>query len=98
MGIGDPNISIFVQIVSGLKLSCKTIKIANLFQCPLQNLGLNPDGSAVNPGAFQQQLRNDSNTMAQLFQVRWMVFFFVQFFPHPSKSGDLCNFVLIFMF
>lgn len=32
------------------------------------NLGLNPDGSAVNPAAFQQQIRGDSNTMAQLFQ------------------------------
>ncbi|KAL9365965.1 hypothetical protein Peur_000046 [Populus x canadensis] len=35
---------------------------------PSNNLGLNPDGSAVNPGAFQQHLRSDSNTMAQLFQ------------------------------
>ncbi|GAA0147960.1 hypothetical protein Leryth_013782 [Lithospermum erythrorhizon] len=31
-------------------------------------LGLNPDGSAANPSAFQQHVRNDSNTMAQLFQ------------------------------
>lgn len=31
-------------------------------------LGFNPDGSAVNPTAFQQQIRNDSNVMAQLFQ------------------------------
>ncbi|KAL2473143.1 ubiquitin family protein [Forsythia ovata] len=30
--------------------------------------GFNPDGSAVNPSALQQQLRNDSNVMAQLFQ------------------------------
>ncbi|PWA97487.1 ubiquitin family protein [Artemisia annua] len=29
---------------------------------------LNPDGSAVNPAAFQQQVRNNSNMMAQLFQ------------------------------
>ncbi|KAJ6332509.1 hypothetical protein OIU76_025877 [Salix suchowensis] len=35
---------------------------------PSNNSGLNLDGSAVDPGAFQQQLRNDSNTMAQLFQ------------------------------
>ncbi|XP_073151435.1 protein DNA-DAMAGE INDUCIBLE 1 [Henckelia pumila] len=28
----------------------------------------NPDGSAVNPSAFQQQLRGDSNIMTQLFQ------------------------------
>ncbi|KAJ4833016.1 DNA damage-inducible protein 1 [Turnera subulata] len=32
------------------------------------DLGFNPDGSAVDPGAFQQQLRRDSNLMAQLFQ------------------------------
>nr|GMC49778.1 DNA damage-inducible protein 1-like [Ipomoea batatas] len=31
-------------------------------------MGFNPDGSAVNPSAFQQHLRNDSNLMAQLFQ------------------------------
>ncbi|GJX98654.1 protein DNA-damage inducible 1 [Tanacetum coccineum] len=29
---------------------------------------LNPDGSAINPAAFQQQVRNNSNMMAQLFQ------------------------------
>ncbi|KAL2945029.1 Protein DDI1-like protein 2 [Bienertia sinuspersici] len=32
------------------------------------DLGLNPDGSARNPAAFQQQLLRDSNLMAQLFQ------------------------------
>ncbi|XP_019196673.1 PREDICTED: DNA damage-inducible protein 1-like isoform X1 [Ipomoea nil] len=31
-------------------------------------MGFNPDGSAVNPSAFQQHLRNDSNLMAKLFQ------------------------------
>ncbi|KAK4484739.1 hypothetical protein RD792_007332 [Penstemon davidsonii] len=35
---------------------------------PASEVGFNPDGSAVNPSAFQQQLRNDSNLMAQLFQ------------------------------
>ncbi|XP_071702378.1 protein DNA-DAMAGE INDUCIBLE 1-like [Rutidosis leptorrhynchoides] len=29
---------------------------------------MNPDGSAVNPAAFQQQIRNNSDLMAQLFQ------------------------------
>ncbi|XP_071693564.1 protein DNA-DAMAGE INDUCIBLE 1-like [Rutidosis leptorrhynchoides] len=29
---------------------------------------LNPDGSAVNPSVFQQQIRNNSDMMAQLFQ------------------------------
>ncbi|CAL5341540.1 unnamed protein product [Camellia sinensis] len=32
------------------------------------DLSFNSDGSAVNPAAFQQQIRRDSNTMAQLFQ------------------------------
>ncbi|KAF4349493.1 hypothetical protein CsatB_013261 [Cannabis sativa] len=31
-------------------------------------LGMNPDGSAANPEAFQRHLRSDSNMMAQLFQ------------------------------
>ncbi|CAH2053839.1 unnamed protein product [Thlaspi arvense] len=32
------------------------------------DLGMNPDGSAVNPAAFQQHIRGDSNIMGQLFQ------------------------------
>lgn len=32
------------------------------------DLRLNPDGSAVNPEAFRQQIQRDSNLMAQLFQ------------------------------
>uniref|UniRef100_A0A1J3IBP8 DNA damage-inducible protein 1 n=1 Tax=Noccaea caerulescens TaxID=107243 RepID=A0A1J3IBP8_NOCCA len=32
------------------------------------DLGMNPDGSASNPAAFQQHLRGDSNLMTQLFQ------------------------------
>ncbi|KAJ1390355.1 Ubiquitin-like domain superfamily [Sesbania bispinosa] len=32
------------------------------------DLSLNADGSAVNPGAFQQHIRRDSNLMGQLFQ------------------------------
>ncbi|KAJ4725403.1 DNA damage-inducible protein 1 [Melia azedarach] len=35
---------------------------------PTNELSFNPDGSAVNPAAFQQQIRNDANTMTQLFQ------------------------------
>nr|GEV67059.1 DNA damage-inducible protein 1 [Tanacetum cinerariifolium] len=31
-------------------------------------VALNPDGSAVNPAAFQQQIRNNADVMAQLFQ------------------------------
>ncbi|KAL5802081.1 hypothetical protein ACOSQ4_030386 [Xanthoceras sorbifolium] len=32
------------------------------------DLSFNPDGSAVNPTAFQQHIRRDSNMMTQLFQ------------------------------
>ncbi|XP_061353266.1 protein DNA-DAMAGE INDUCIBLE 1 isoform X1 [Gastrolobium bilobum] len=32
------------------------------------DLSLNADGSAINPGAFQQHIRRDSNLMGQLFQ------------------------------
>ncbi|KAA8523511.1 hypothetical protein F0562_009934 [Nyssa sinensis] len=32
------------------------------------DLSFNPDGSAVNPAAFQQHIRRDPNMMAQLFQ------------------------------
>ncbi|XP_039027942.1 protein DNA-DAMAGE INDUCIBLE 1-like isoform X1 [Hibiscus syriacus] len=32
------------------------------------DLSFNPDGSAVNPAAFQQQIRGDSNLIGQLFQ------------------------------
>ncbi|KAF2298093.1 hypothetical protein GH714_013746 [Hevea brasiliensis] len=35
---------------------------------PANDLSFNPDGSAVNPEAFQQHIRRDSNLMAQLFQ------------------------------
>ncbi|XP_028771502.1 protein DNA-DAMAGE INDUCIBLE 1 [Neltuma alba] len=32
------------------------------------DLGFNPDGSAVNPASFQQHIRQDSNLIGQLFQ------------------------------
>ncbi|KAK8626338.1 hypothetical protein V6N13_133989 [Hibiscus sabdariffa] len=32
------------------------------------DLSFNPDGSAVNPGAFQQHIRSDSNLIGQIFQ------------------------------
>ncbi|CAK8576782.1 unnamed protein product [Lathyrus sativus] len=33
------------------------------------NLSFNTDGSSINPSAFQQHFRRDSNLMAQLFLV-----------------------------
>lgn len=54
----------------------------NYFRAPANDLSFNPDGSAVNPEAFQQHIRHDSNLMAQLFQVQWMaiLLIFLTFF------------------
>lgn len=41
----------------------------NDFSGTTNDLSLNTDGSAVNPGAFQQHFRRDPNLMGQLFQV-----------------------------
>ncbi|CAL5335486.1 unnamed protein product [Camellia sinensis] len=41
---------------------------ASSSSAPINDLDFNPDGSAVNPVAFQQHIRQDSNMMAQLFQ------------------------------
>ncbi|KAI3986807.1 hypothetical protein MKX01_039781 [Papaver californicum] len=38
------------------------------FRVADNDLNLNPDGSCVNPGAFQQHVRRDSNMMTQLLQ------------------------------
>lgn len=48
-----------------------TVTNLNHFSGSTNDLGLNPDGSAVNPEAFQRQIRSDSNLLAQLFQVNW---------------------------
>ncbi|KAK1406924.1 hypothetical protein QVD17_38533 [Tagetes erecta] len=42
--------------------------VSNTSSMSSSNEVLNPDGSAVNPAAFQQQIRNNSDLMAQLFQ------------------------------
>ncbi|KAI4366216.1 hypothetical protein MLD38_022120 [Melastoma candidum] len=54
LGIKDEDL---LMVVSGAPSSAAT-----------SDLGLNPDGSALNPAALQQQLRQDSNLIAQLFQ------------------------------
>lgn len=43
---------------------------SNIFSASANDLGFNSDGSAVNPAAFQQHIRRDSNMMGQLFQVK----------------------------
>lgn len=57
LGVSDGDLVMMVSNASDLSSSR-----------PANDLGFNPDGSAVNPSAFQQHLRNDSNIMAQLFQ------------------------------
>uniref|UniRef100_A0A7N2LVK4 Uncharacterized protein n=1 Tax=Quercus lobata TaxID=97700 RepID=A0A7N2LVK4_QUELO len=52
------------------------------FNAPTNNLSFNPDGSAVNPGAFQQHIRSDYNLMAQLFQ---FIVFIILSFVLPIK-------------
>ncbi|KAI3820441.1 hypothetical protein L1987_07988 [Smallanthus sonchifolius] len=42
--------------------------VSNTSSMVSSNEVLNPDGSAVNPAAFQQQIRNNSDLMAQLLQ------------------------------
>ncbi|XP_065861886.1 protein DNA-DAMAGE INDUCIBLE 1 isoform X2 [Euphorbia lathyris] len=49
-------------------LMMMTVSGAAAHSAPTNDLSFNPDGSAVNPGAFQQHVRSDSNVMAQLFQ------------------------------
>ncbi|KAF3649052.1 putative BTB/POZ domain-containing protein-like [Capsicum annuum] len=56
LGIGDGDL---VMMVSNA---------ASLSSAPANDLSFKQDGSAANPSAFQQHLRNDSNLMAQLFQ------------------------------
>lgn len=35
------------------------------------DLNFNADGSAINPGAFQEHFKRNTDMMAQLLQVRW---------------------------
>lgn len=75
----------------------------NYFRAPANDLSFNPDGSAVNPEAFQQHIRHDSNLMAQLFQVQWMAIFVNIFdiffnFLLSSKLQVLGDFILVKFF
>nr|KJB81546.1 hypothetical protein B456_013G149500 [Gossypium raimondii] len=56
LGVKDDDL---VMMVSG---------VASSGSASRNDLNLNPDGSAVNPAAFQQQIRQDSNLIGQLFQ------------------------------
>ncbi|KAH1032419.1 hypothetical protein J1N35_044593 [Gossypium stocksii] len=56
LGVKDDDL---VMMVSGVASSGSAAR---------NDLSLNPDGSAVNPAAFQQQIRQDSNLIGQLFQ------------------------------
>lgn len=56
LGVRDGDLIMMVSNASGVSSSSSN------------DLRLNPDGSAVNPEAFRQQIQRDSNLMAQLFQ------------------------------
>ncbi|KAF9588410.1 hypothetical protein IFM89_009425 [Coptis chinensis] len=45
------------------------ISNASSNRAPASDLRFDPDGSAVNPGAFQQHVRNNSNMISQLLQI-----------------------------
>ncbi|KAK9168634.1 hypothetical protein Syun_000774 [Stephania yunnanensis] len=82
MRLGDPPSSVddLLGILDPLDFEAKVAKLTelgfgrdaflelNYFGASSNDLRLNPDGSAVNPGAFQHQIRGDSNLMAQLLQ------------------------------
>ncbi|KAI3673904.1 hypothetical protein L6452_40034 [Arctium lappa] len=59
-----------VETLSGLGVADGDLvmMVSNSSSTVSSNEVLNPDGSAVNPAAFQQQIRNNSDLMAQLFQ------------------------------
>lgn len=57
LGVGDGDLVMMVSKASSPRSSASVNEAA-----------FNPDGSAVNPSAFQQQLRGDSDVMTQLFQ------------------------------
>lgn len=57
LGVGDGDLVMMVSKASSSRSRASVNEAA-----------FNPDGSAVNPSAFQQQLRGDSNVMTQLFQ------------------------------
>ncbi|PPD87682.1 hypothetical protein GOBAR_DD15379 [Gossypium barbadense] len=66
LGVKDDDLVMMVSGVASRQvvfLSCFLTGSASR-----NDLNLNPDGSAVNPAAFQQQIRQDSNLIGQLFQ------------------------------
>ncbi|KAL0306202.1 UNVERIFIED_CONTAM: protein DNA-DAMAGE INDUCIBLE 1 [Sesamum radiatum] len=68
LGVADGDLVMMVS--SAASSGSRATFSSGLFRAgaPGTELGFNQDGSAVNPSAFQQQLRSDSNVMAQLFQ------------------------------
>jgi hypothetical protein len=56
----------FHENINNLMISAMNL---NYFSGATNDLSFNTDGSAINPGAFQQHFRRDSNLMGQLFQV-----------------------------
>ena len=68
------------------------------FSSPSSNdLGLNPEGSAVNPTAFQQHIQRDSNLMAQLYQVLFCIVHEPLIDEYPSTKTEKVTLLIVFL-
>lgn len=68
------------------------------FNSPSSNdLGLNPDGSAVNPTAFQQHIQRDSNLMSQLYQVLFCILYESLIDEHPSMKTEKVTLLIVLL-
>ncbi|CAE5967098.1 unnamed protein product [Arabidopsis arenosa] len=68
MGNSDKLSALGVKDDDLLMMMVSNASSGNAASAAGNDLGMNPDGSALNPAAFQQHIRGDSNLMGQLFQ------------------------------
>ncbi|PPR95889.1 hypothetical protein GOBAR_AA24787 [Gossypium barbadense] len=68
LGVKDDDLVMMVSGVASRQIFNMDVYCQCSGSASRNDLSLNPDGSAVNPAAFQQQIRQDSNLIGQLFQ------------------------------
>ncbi|KAG7581775.1 Aspartic peptidase DDI1-type [Arabidopsis suecica] len=68
MGNSDKLSALGVKDDDLLMMMVSNASSGNAASAAGNDLGMNPDGSALNPAAFQQHIRGDSNILGQLFQ------------------------------
>jgi hypothetical protein len=56
-------------------MPCDSLQLNFICRTGANDLSLNPDGSAVNPRAMQQHIRNDSHLMNLLLQVNYYYYY-----------------------